>query len=667
MTRTSSRRSSREGAVRRRASRFCVLLLFLLIAAGAQGSSKVEVPDWVRQAAHLPVGVLPSRTNAVVLLDETSLTFTGTMEYAEFHREVIRILRPEGRDEGEFVIDLDPGDRIQNVHAWSLTAGGAQFELKDKEFYNISPWGGNELYSDELKMAGKVSGADVGSVVALEYSVQRRPLISLYSWNAQRTIPVRKASLTIVIPSGWQYRASFANIRPQEPRTEPDGRITWTLKDQPGIDDEQKHRPSDSALLVRAEIAVYAPGDSARLDSWKSVGAWQSQLTSPRWIVTPEIREKVQTLTAGVMGFDAILRRLAAFVQHDIRYVAVEIGIGGWQPHFAAETFKHRYGDCKDKAALLGTMLNSAGIRSYLLGVNYEHGTVFEEMPSIGSFNHAILAILLPTDAPNYRSTVTASDGRKFLIFDPTNDVVPLGELPYYEQGNFALLATENGGELVKLPVPPPDASRLERTGRFQLAADGSLSGEVTETRAGKNAEYFRTAFLSSDQAERVRIMERYTEQSLNGLTLKDYAFENLEEIEKELVMHCTIAGPRYAQSSGPLLLLRADVLGYRSFALQWKTRTYPVQLSGVEREVDDYEIQLPDGYVVDDLPDAAQIDVGFASYRSRFENAGNTVRYWREYVVRDPFVPLTKMADLRRLEERISQDELASVVLKKK
>ena len=37
-------------------------------------------------------------------------------------------------------------------------------------------------------------------------------------------------------------------------------------------------------------------------------------------------------------------------MQHDIRYVGIELGIGGLQPHAASDVFTHRYGDCKDKA-----------------------------------------------------------------------------------------------------------------------------------------------------------------------------------------------------------------------------------------------------------------------------------------------------------------------------
>ena len=59
------------------------------------------------------------------------------------------------------------------------------------------------------------------------------------------------------------------------------------------------------------------------------------------------------------------MQTLAAFVQRDVRYVGIELGIGGYQPHPAAEVFAHRYGDCKDKATLLRSMLREIGVDSY--------------------------------------------------------------------------------------------------------------------------------------------------------------------------------------------------------------------------------------------------------------------------------------------------------------
>jgi hypothetical protein len=74
----------------------------------------------------------------------------------------------------------------------------------------------------------------------------------------------------------------------------------------------------------------------------------------------------------------------------------------------------------------------------------------------------------------------------------------------------------------------------------------------------------------------------------------------------------------------------------------------------------------LPSGYSVDDLPEEKSVGVGFATYRSKIEASGSTVRYSREYVVKEPYVGIEKLADLHKLENAIYDDESATAALKK-
>ena len=69
------------------------------------------------------------------------------------------------------------------------------------------------------------------------------------------------------------------------------------------------------------------------------------------------------------------MKALAAYAQQQVRYVAIEVGIGGFQPHFANDVLKHEYGDCKDKVTLLSAMLREIGIESYYVLINTHRGT----------------------------------------------------------------------------------------------------------------------------------------------------------------------------------------------------------------------------------------------------------------------------------------------------
>jgi hypothetical protein len=629
----------------------------------ACAGSQVDVPAWVQQVAAEPAGTYPPETKAVVLLDETTVSVNSPAEYIETHRRVVRILRPEGREAGEVAIDIRKDDKLLAVHAWSIDKDGKKYELKQKEFGEVTPYS-FELYDDVRYYVGTIPASLPGSVIALESQVRRRAWRTDGHWVVQRDIPVKIAIQNLELPSGWEYTANWANREPVSPESLGGGRWRWTLRDIPAIA-EDEHRLSDRAIAQSMTFAYYPAGNKA--GTWAEIGSWSHQLAADRRVANPAISEKVRELTAGATDFDAKARALASFVQREVRYVAIEIGIGGWQPHAAPDVFRLRYGDCKDKATLLSTMLKEAGINSELVSIHTEHGVTQPNVPGRW-FDHEILAIELPANVPadRYQSVVKTSSGSRYLIFDPTDTYTRLGSIRNDLQGNFVLLEFSTGGELLQVPKLDPETNLLVRTAKLKLGADGSLTGQVSEQRTGDHANDLRARFAHLTEAERVQWLERQAGRSLKQFTLAEPVFENLGASDKDVVIKYNLTTQNYGQASGPLLLVRNRILGPVSFRLPNKTRSYPVELGDITHIRDVVEIELPPGQVVDDMPFPVKLDVEFAAYQSQYEKTAGTVRYTRDYIVRDPHVPLDKLANLKKLENAIGQDEFASTVLKK-
>ena len=80
--------------------------------------------------------------------------------------------------------------------------------------------------------------------------------------------------------------------------------------------------------------------------------------------------------------------------------------------------------------------------------------------------------------------------------------------------------------------------------------------------------------------------------------------------------------------------------------------RKFPVEFEGPTRDTDSFDITIPTGYVVDDLPPAVDADYGFASYHSKTEVKGNLIHYSRTFEVKELSVPVTQR---RRTEEVLS------------
>ena len=557
-------------------------------------------------------------------------------------------------------------EKVTFLHAWSIDSADHQYELKEKDFGERGTTE-YELYNDYRIRSAIVPAANPGTVIAFEYEIHRHPFLNHLNEYLQDSIPIHELHVSLELPHGWEYKDYWAGVPRVAPVAGKGDSAEWVLHDMPAVRDDEEMSPPPWALAGRLELSYLQPGELTRnTASWEQLGKWDDQLAAGRRNPSPELAEKARQLTAGKADFDGKLRALASFMQSDIRYVAIEIGIGSVQPHAAADVFRSRYGDCKDKATLLSSMLHEVGIESDYVDISTERSTVNPLVPS-PRFNHQILAVeLLPgTNTPQYQSAVKSKSGKSYLIFDPTDSYTPLGSLRGELQDSYALLVADGRGELIHTPLLDPDTNSLVRSGHFTLSSDGSLTGEVEEDRSGDHAFHERIALQHANQQQRTQRIERRLSHSLKGFTLEKSDIQKLDEIQQKLVISLALTSPAYGQVRGPLMLVRPRVLGEAGFPLDRKPRLYPFQFDGTSRQSDTFEIELPKDYAVEDVPDPVNLDAGFATYRSKVEVEGSKLRYSREYVRRDVLIGAEHTEELRKFLGVIGADEMAVVVLK--
>ncbi len=654
------------------------LWLALLLAAALLVpalTARAGSPEWLKAAAREPLPPHPDDADAVQLLDEQVTTVSESGEIKTRYRRAYKILRPGGRDYGTVAVYFDNETRLTYLKAWCLPAEGKEYEVKEGDAVETSPFSGS-LYEDTRAKVLEIPAADPGNVVGYEYEQKDRPFVLQNLWVFQEEIPMRRARFVLELPRGWEFDATWMNHVRQEPQTAGENRWLWEVENIPAVEPEPA-MPPWRAVAGHMVVRLFPPNPALREKShrnWEDMGRWQWRLAEGRDQASPPIRQKVAELTAGAVTPLDKMRTLAAFVQRDIRYVAIEVGIGGYQPHLAQEIFSNRYGDCKDKATLLSAMLREVGVESYYVSIHNDRGMVGPETPASLLFNHRILAIRLPEDVTGENLYALVQHPRlgRLLFFDPTDSITPLGQLPYYLQANYGLIWGGDSGELVKLPLLEPSVNRLERTARFTLSPAGALTGQVEELRGGVFASARRASLLDTPVPERRKVLENFLAGSLPGFSLQTVDVENLEEYDENLVLRYRFTAPSYAKSAGDLLLLRPRVLGQKGDDLlerqkKGKQRLYPVEFDSAELHSDVFEIELPAGYAVDEVPPPVELDTGFIAYKSRIEVNGNLLRYQREYTVKSVEVPLDRLAELKKFYRQVAADERASVVLKRK
>jgi hypothetical protein len=299
--------------------------------------------------------------------------------------------------------------------------------------------------------------------------------------------------------------------------------------------------------------------------------------------------------------------------------------------------------------------------------VDSRRGVVDPDAPSIVG-NHMIAAIEIPKgySSPKLRSVVTSKTGRQYLIFDPTWEKTAFGQLEHNLQGGYGVLLEGAESQIIQFPVLSPDLNTIRRTASFQLQSDGSLKGTVTEKRFGDLSERRRDLYISGDAKEQTQYLDRVLAQDFTTFNVSDFKVENAESLNKDLTTSYSLTAGNFGKTMGPLLMIRPRVLGSEDLRADQKKRQVPVNLSQTMLEQDDFTIQLPAGYAVDEIPDPVKLDLGFASYESASTVKDNVLHYTRTYTVREVTLPADKYPDVQKLAGVIAADEQRSAVLKK-
>jgi hypothetical protein len=663
---------SRRGSKPRRPRLASTLLCGAAMCTFHWGPIAARVPPWMQAQVSAPLPAHDEKTSAVLMYADTVLTVRSTDKFRRVDRRVYRILRPDGARRGTVFAVFGSRSRVTDLHAWCIAADGKDYELKERDAAesSLGAVAGAELISDIRAKVLQLPAAVPGSLVGYEVEIEQRPEFLADQWIFQDIVPVREAHYTVELPRGWQYRSAWLNYADKAPVASGD-QWQWTVSDVKAIRLEGS-MPPWQGVAGGMWIAFIPPGgQQAGPQTWRELGTWYLDLTRGRREASPEIKHKVAELTASTPQLTGKMRALANFVQSDVRYVAVELGIGGLQPHAAAEVFAHGYGDCKDKVTLLSSMLKEIGVESTYVMVYSQRGAVTGSTPPNVGFNHAILAIRLPegVEDPSLLAVLKHAQLGRILLVDPTNPYTPFGALPGQLQGGYGLLVAPDGGELVRLPQLPADWNGVQRTASMTLDEAGDLRGEVQEVLTGERAAAERGALARERQdTDQIRVAESHLGSAFTTFRLVKASVDNLQNPERPVEWHYTFEAAHYAKTSGDLLIVRPRVLGNKSSALleTREPREYPVEFDAAQHDVDEFEIALPAGYQVDDLPTAVDVDYGFASYHSKTELAGHSLRYRRTFDIRELSVPVAKAAELKTLYRIIEGDERASAVLKR-
>ena len=247
--------------------------------------------------------------------------------------------------------------------------------------------------------------------------------------------------------------------------------------------------------------------------SWERVREWYRPLFYSAVTGSDAVVRKAQELGEGVDDEQRLVETIHEFVAGNIRYVGLEHGASAFVPRESELTLSRRYGDCKDKTALMIDLLQHHGIEAHpVLVATGRRNPEPLAIPSHSYFDHLIVCGELST-------------GSEFCL-DPT-DPYSSGRLSNWVQGAVALPLNREGG-----PTTLPEEDYrwvLTESLELELDADGNLAENGELRYEGGYGAQLRALLSGMVESELVEWATRDYHSTVSDLVEPEFAFDGID------------------------------------------------------------------------------------------------------------------------------------------
>jgi transglutaminase-like putative cysteine protease len=554
---------------------------------------------------------------------------------------VEKILREKGKDLAEVEIGYDSTyERVELEYARTITPGGKIVYAGAENIRDVSKYLNFPLYSNAKALIISMPSVEVGSIIEYKVKTYTSKLINdkdfTYIYSLKNRYPIGKANFKLLLPKNRKVRFKFLNeeyakgvsLSPLKEETEKKTVYSWKFKEiEPIIPEDGMPHLS----LINPAIVV------SSFDSWDEVYAWWYKLYKDKITLNDEVKNFLKDLIKDCKDDLEKAKKVYEFCAKNIRYVAVEYGDSGHEPHKAIEIFWNRYGDCKDKATLLVAMLREAGLKAYpVLIPTREAYTIGEDFPSV-NFNHAIAALV-------YKGEV--------IFVDATASTVSFFDLPLDDQERKVLVFFDDGHKILTTPLIMDNEITYEMNIDIDNKEDAKIERRVTTK--GYFTSFHRY-YLKYTHPQNIEddIKKKIIEISPFS-KLIDYKIENVEDFDKSPVLRYSFQTKKLLNPADNLRIIPylSDIDIDVAYASK-EERNFPVEFDGIFKKISTIKVKLPTNLKVKYLPQNKELHTEWFDFKSIYQENISSLDLHQEFAIKKRFVKKEEYAEFKkRLEE---------------
>ena len=618
------------------------LLLALSLAFAAAVSAHVFVAD---AAPPEPPVIIKALTGDTIVQPDGSYT---TITHAEMLATNESAAHSIAQHRVEYSESMETADVLE---AFTRKADGKILEVDRTQIFPQAPPGSSQLPMFNDRKQKVIVFPDVSAADTVVYTIKqthKAPFAEQFFFGGVffRGVAFEDVRVNITLPKAMTPHVEAQRVEHQVEEAEESVTHKFLYRNP---------RPPV------AEPAALSPWDTephyiiSTFPDYAAVAAAYRQMAAGKAAVTPRIQALADEITTGTSDRRDQAHRIYDWVSKHVRYVAVVLGNGGYEPHEAIKILENGYGDCKDHVVLLEALLKAKGIASVPVLIDSGNRYRAPEVATPAAFNH-VLSYL-----PEFE-----------LYADSTAGVAPFGTLPVSEYGKPVALAVEPGASLTSLPLVLTEENDEKLQTTAQLMADGTVTGQSSTTASGPFGVRLRQ--LATDIESKGR--EQMAATQLRSLGWSGKGSFEFEPPRDGLARTYTVSGSfeletrpefmegkAFAPPQGLRMLVRPGEFLLGSWTLA-KAEPTPC-FSGHQTE--ELSLTLPPGRDIELLPKGKTVENPYLRYQSEWKRDGQVVTVRREIMVKLPVAVCREeiRAQLAAVIAEIRGDYRAEIALK--
>ena len=587
---------------------------------------------------------IDSNASAVVMSDRGHVKIKGNKNsWFSLHfvrHMVVHILSKEGYDMADIEIPLytdgEKTEKLENIKALTYNL--------ENEKVTESKLNKSGIYTEKMDkkwVLKKFTMPNVkeGSIIEIEYEVSSEFLRHIDPWSFQGRHPRLWSEFVLSAPSFFTYTFLRHGYQPMFLEDKKDkvenftvnverqlGYVTntetinftagvrdfrWAMKDVPGLRPESFTSAIENhTARIEFQLATQAEPlePHSYIENWKDL---TRELDASDHF-GKAYKEWVDWLPEDYSHMLATCKTLYEKAERTYEYVRDGYGCTGYRGYYIEDRLKNvvktKKGTAAEMNLMLAGLLRSAGFAAFpLILSTSDNGYAYQEYASLAQFNYVIVQVEV--------------EGKKYYL-DASHPLLGFGKLlPECYNGHARLINEE---ATVVYLMPESITEKKVVTVFLSNAKDGQIAGSMKQFPGYHESYKMRETIRETGEAEflkqEVKGFDRDVKVTRSRIdSLKNYNSSLGLQYEFELT------------TGQPDILYFHPLFGegYKKNPFESAVRYYPVEMPYLIDETFVLTMEVPEGYVVDELPKqlVARVDEkGSGQFEYRIAQSGQTI-----------------------------------------